>query len=49
LWRSGDVLGWIASGRLDLRIHGIYGLGDAPQAHRDLEGRKTAGKLLLAS
>jgi NADPH2:quinone reductase len=49
LWRSGDVLGWIASGRLELRIHGIYGLGDAPQAHRDLEGRKTAGKLLLAS
>jgi NADPH2:quinone reductase len=47
LWRSGDVLGWIASGQLELRIDKTYALGDAPQAHRDLEGRKTAGKLLL--
>ncbi len=47
LWRSGDVLGWIASGRLELRIDKTYALGDAAQAHRDLEGRKTAGKLLL--
>jgi NADPH2:quinone reductase len=49
LWRSGDVLGWIASGKLELRIDKTYALGDAPQAHRDLEGRKTAGKLLLLS
>jgi NADPH2:quinone reductase len=47
LWRSGDVLGWIASGKLELRIDKTYALGDASQAHRDLEGRKTAGKLLL--
>jgi NADPH2:quinone reductase len=47
LWRAGDVLGWIASGKLELRIEKTYALGDAPQAHRDLEGRKTAGKLLL--
>jgi NADPH2:quinone reductase len=47
LWRAGDVLGWIASGKLELRIDKTYALGDAPQAHRDLEGRKTAGKLLL--
>jgi NADPH2:quinone reductase len=47
LWRSGEVLGWIASGKLQLRIDGVYALGDAPQAHRDLESRKTAGKLLL--
>jgi NADPH2:quinone reductase len=47
LWRSGDVLGWIASGKLELRIDKTYALGEAPQAHRDLEGRKTAGKLLL--
>jgi NADPH2:quinone reductase len=47
LWRSGDVLGWIASGKLELRIDKTYALGDAAQAHRDLEGRKTAGKLLL--
>jgi NADPH2:quinone reductase len=49
LWRSGDVLGWIDSGKLELRIEKVYGLGDAPQAHRDLESRKTAGKLLLSA
>ena len=47
LWRAGDVLNWIASGKLKLRIDRTYALGDAAQAHRDLEGRKTAGKLLL--
>ena len=47
LWRASDVLNWIASGKLKLRIDRTYALGDAAQAHRDLEGRKTAGKLLL--
>lgn len=47
LWRAGDVLGWVASGRLKLRIERTYPLAEAAQAHRDLEGRKTAGKLLL--
>jgi NADPH2:quinone reductase len=46
-WRAGDVLNWIASGKLELRIEKAYALGDAAQAHRDLEARKTAGKLLL--
>jgi NADPH2:quinone reductase len=45
--RAGDVLGWIAAGKLKLRIEHKYKLGDAQQAHRDLEGRKTTGKLLL--
>jgi NADPH2:quinone reductase len=49
LWRSGDVLGWIAAGSLELRIDKVYSLADAPQAHRDLESRRTAGKLLLAA
>jgi NADPH:quinone reductase len=47
LWRAGDVLNWIAAGKLKLRIDRSYKLADAPQAHRDLESRKTAGKLLL--
>ncbi len=47
LWRAGDVLGWIAAGELKLRIERSYPLSEAAQAHRDLEGRKTAGKLLL--
>lgn len=46
-WRAGDVLGWIAQGKLKLHIHKVYPLGEAAQAHRDLEGRKTTGKLLL--
>jgi NADPH2:quinone reductase len=46
-WRASDVMGWIATGKLDLRIHKTYALGDAGQAHSDLEGRGTAGKLLL--
>jgi NADPH2:quinone reductase len=47
LWRAGDVLGWVASGRLKLRIDRTYPLADAALAHRDLESRRTAGKLLL--
>ena len=46
-WRANDVLGSIASGELKLRIHKAYTLSEAEQAHRDLEGRKTSGKLLL--
>ena len=47
LWRAGDVLNWVASGKLKLRVDRAYPLSDAASAHRDLEGRKTAGKLLL--
>ncbi len=46
-WRASDVLRWIAAGELKLRIHKTYPLAEAAQAHRDLEGRKTTGKLLL--
>ncbi len=45
--RSADVLGMIAAGELKLRIEHVYPLSEAQQAHRDLEGRKTTGKLLL--
>ena len=45
--RSGDVLQMIASGDLKLRIHKTYPLAQTREAHRDLEGRKTSGKLLL--
>jgi NADPH:quinone reductase len=46
-WRAGDVFRWIAEGKLKLRIEREYPLSDAAQAHRDLESRKTSGKLLL--
>ena len=45
--RSNDVLQMIVRGDLKLRIHKTYPLAEAQQAHRDLEGRKTTGKLLL--
>ena len=45
--RADAVLSSIASGKLKLRISHKYRLADAQQAHRDLEGRKTTGKVLL--
>lgn len=45
--RATAVLGWVADGGLQVRIGGTYPLGDAARAHRDLEQRKTTGKLLL--
>jgi NADPH2:quinone reductase len=45
--RANDVLGWVADGKLELRIEHIYKLADAQQAQKDLEGRKTTGKLIL--
>jgi NADPH2:quinone reductase len=47
LQRAGDVLGWIASGRLKLRIGREFPLAQAGEAHRALEGRQTTGKVLL--
>ncbi len=47
LWRAGDVLGWVASGKLKLRIDRTYPLAQAAAAQRDLESRRTAGKLVL--
>jgi len=45
--RSGAVFAMLASGKLKLRIDHTYPLGEAQRAHRELEGRKTTGKLLL--
>jgi NADPH2:quinone reductase len=45
--RAADVFQWVASGELHVRIGARYKLGDAAQAHVDLAGRKTTGKVLL--
>lgn len=45
--RSGAVFSMIAAGKLKLRIEHTYPLAEVQRAHRDLEGRKTTGKLLL--
>jgi NADPH2:quinone reductase len=47
LWRSGEVLGWVASGKLRLHVDHTYPLARAAEAHRALSGRQTVGKLLL--
>jgi NADPH2:quinone reductase len=47
LERAGAVFGWIAEGRLGVRIGERYPLEAARQAHEDLEARRTTGKLLL--
>ena len=45
--RAAAVFAMIREGKLKLRIEHVYPLAEAQQAHRDLEGRMTTGKLLL--
>lgn len=47
LARSGALFEMIANGKLKLLIAKTYSLAEAAQAHRDMEARKIAGKLLL--
>ena len=47
LWRAEGLFTWIGQNNLDVRIGGTYKLSEADAAHRDLEGRKTTGKLIL--
>ncbi len=47
LRRACEVLGWIQKGELKLRIGATFPLAQAAEAHRQLEGRKTTGKVLL--
>ena len=45
--RAGEVLSWVKSGTLKVRIEHEFSLAEAAEAHRALEARKTTGKLLL--
>jgi NADPH:quinone reductase len=45
--RARQVLDLVARGHLDVRIGARYPLDQARQAHEDLEGRRTTGKLVL--
>ncbi|HEV2687109.1 MAG TPA: quinone oxidoreductase [Bryobacteraceae bacterium] len=47
LARTAALFSMISEGKLKLRIANTYPLAEAPQAHRDMEARKIAGKLLL--
>ncbi|MFD5279039.1 quinone oxidoreductase family protein [Pseudarthrobacter sp. NPDC058362] len=46
-WRSDEIFAAAADGSLKVRIGARYPLAEAGQAHRDLEGRRTTGKVLL--
>jgi NADPH2:quinone reductase len=47
LTRGNELLGWVQSGKLDVRIGAEFPLAQAAEAHRALEARKTTGKVLL--
>jgi NADPH2:quinone reductase len=46
-WRSGELFDAIAAGPLSVTVSRSYPLADAAQAHRDLQGRKTTGSIVL--
>jgi NADPH2:quinone reductase len=46
-WRTGDLFGWVASGQLKLKHDFVFPMKEAAQAHRELEARRTTGKVLL--
>jgi NADPH2:quinone reductase len=48
-WRSGDIFRWMLEKKLDILVEHVYPLAEAAQAQRDLEGRKTTGKLILVT
>lgn len=45
--RTEELFGWIAEGKLNVHIGGVYPLADAARAHADMASRATTGKLLL--
>jgi NADPH2:quinone reductase len=47
LERAGDLFNWTATGKLKLRVERAYSLKDAAEAQRQLEARKTTGKVIL--
>ena len=46
-WRAGDLFRWIEAGKLDVRIGKTFPLADAANAHRELESRRSTGKIML--
>jgi NADPH:quinone reductase len=46
-WRTSQLFDGIAAGTITVTVSARYPLGDAAQAHRDLQGRKTVGSVVL--
>ena len=47
LWRANEVFEAYRRGQMQVAIGGRYPLADAASAHRELESRRTTGKLIL--
>ena len=47
LYRANEVIEWVSSGELRIRVGLTLKLSEAAEAHRQLEGRETTGKILL--
>ena len=47
LQRAEELLGWVAAGALNVRIGREFPLAAVAEAHTELEGRRTTGKVLL--
>ena len=47
VWRSNDLFEVVSSGKVKIETTARYKLADAAQAHRDLEGRKTTGSIVI--
>jgi NADPH2:quinone reductase len=46
-WRAGELFDEVAAGSISVTVSQHYPLADAGQAHRDLQGRKTVGSIVL--
>ena len=46
LWRAGEVISAVQRGLISLAIDRVFPLADAAEAHRQMEGRRSSGKLL---
>lgn len=46
-WRSEELFDAIAAGAINVTVSAHYPLAEAAQAHRDLQGRKTVGSIVL--
>jgi NADPH:quinone reductase len=46
-WRAGELLDAIATGAISVTVSNTYPLSEAADAHRDLQGRKTVGSVVL--
>jgi NADPH:quinone reductase len=46
-WRANELLEAVSSGAISIEVGGRYPLAEAARAHQDLQGRKTAGSLVL--